>query len=133
LFLDRQGIPSIEVVQVLLDNHVAATGKRWVLLTDYNRRQSRRTLRVLGPVHEPEQVTLVKRPEPVHLIDYLRERGEAIHQPFGKLEAQIEAMRANVKQQIAGCSDSSMSRAGKPWEWMQPSGTRLAKQALPQP
>jgi hypothetical protein len=69
----------------------------------------------------------------VHLIDYLREPGEAIRQPLGKLEAQIEAMRANVEQQIAGCRDRGVLRAGKPGEWVKPSGTPLTEQTLPQP
>ena len=69
LLLGRQGIPRAEVVDVLLDDHVAAAGERGLLVADQDRVRGCRALRVLGAVDESEHVTLVKRAEAVHLVD----------------------------------------------------------------
>ena len=66
-----QRVPGAEVVQVLLDDHVAAAGERGILVADQHRVGGRRALRVLGPVDEPEHVALVERAEAVHLVDDL--------------------------------------------------------------
>ena len=63
-------VPRGQVVEVLLHDHVAATGELWILVADQHRRRRRRARRVLGPVDEPEQVTVVERPEAVNLIDH---------------------------------------------------------------
>ena len=58
-------------MEVLLNDHVAAAGKRGVLGPDQHRVGRGRALGVLGSVDEPEHITLVERTEPVHLVDDL--------------------------------------------------------------
>jgi hypothetical protein len=72
LLLDRERVPGLEVVQVLLHDDVAATGELGVLLADRDRGDCRRAVWVFGPIDEAEQVALVKRPEAVNLVDDLR-------------------------------------------------------------
>ena len=60
LLLDRQRIPRVEVVDVLLHDDVAAARERRVLVADQDRRRGRGALGILGAVDEPEQVALVE-------------------------------------------------------------------------
>ena len=88
-------------------------------------------LRVLRAVDEAEQVALVERPESVHLVDHPRVPPEATRQPLGELEAQVEAMSADVKEQVAGRRGRAVPGAGEPRERMQPGRARRAEQPLP--
>ena len=101
LLLDRQRVPAVEVVQVLLDDDVAAAGEGRVLVADQDRGDRRLALRVLGAVDEAEQVALVEGPEAVHLVDHPARPAAAGHQPLRELEAQVQAVGADVEQQVA--------------------------------
>ena len=70
-------------------------------MSDHHRLECGVALRVLGAVDEPQQVSLVKRPEAVHLVDDLGAGKEAAGEPLSELEAQIEVMGADVRQQVA--------------------------------
>ena len=61
----------MQVVEVLLDDHVAATGEGRILRADQHRLRRRRALRILRPVDESEDVSVVERAEAVDLIDHL--------------------------------------------------------------
>ena len=89
-------------------------------------------LRVLGAVDEPEQVAFVERAEPVYLLDDVRAPGQPIHQPLGEFEAQVEAVRTDVKQEVAGRLGRRVPWAGNLHERVQVGGTRLAEQTVPQ-
>jgi hypothetical protein len=83
------------------------------------------------PVDEPEQVSLVERLEPVHLVHHLDVRCQAVHQPLGELEAEIERLRPDVEQQVAGRRDRRVPTAPELRERMRPRGSRLAEEAVP--
>ena len=103
---------AVEVVEVLLDDHVAAAGERRVLVADERRRLRRAALGVLGAVDEAEQVALVERAEAVHLVDDASVALEPLGQPLGELEAEIEPVRADVEQQVARGRDRGVALAG---------------------
>ena len=119
-------------MEVLLDDDVAAAGEAGVLVADHDRGPRRRALRVLRAVDEPEQVALVEELEPVHLVDHLRVPVEPDHQPPGELEAQVEAMGADVEEQVAGCRDGGVPGAGELGERMQAGRARPAEEAVPE-
>ena len=72
LLLGGQGVPLGQVMQVLLDDHVAAAGVRRVLGADHRRLDRVLAGRVLRPVHEADQVPVVEVAEAVHLVDGVR-------------------------------------------------------------
>ena len=127
LFLDRQRIPRLKVMNVLLNHDIAAAGELRILIANHHRVECRRAFRVLGAVDEPEQVALVEGLESMHLVDHSRDPAESIHQPLSELEAQVEPMSAEVEQQIAGRRHGRVLPACDFGERMQTGGTRLAK------
>ena len=118
-------------MEVLLRHDVAAPRERGVLFPDHERSASGRAVGVLGPVHEPQQVALIEGAEPVHLVDHTRASHQPAAQPLGELEAQIQAMGADVEQQIAGRGRRDVPGAGKAGKGMQRGGARRAEESLP--
>ena len=57
---------------------------------------------------------------------------QPVHEPLGELEAKVEAVRADVKQQVAGGRDRGVSRAGEARKRVQAGGARLAEEAVPE-
>ena len=98
LLCHRQRIPGRKVVQIPLDQHIAAAGEVRVLFANHGRRGCCCANRVLRAVDEPEQVALIEGLEAVHLVDYLGAPAQALNQPLRKLEAQIGAVGPNVEQ-----------------------------------
>ena len=131
LLLGRERVPGREVVDVLLDDHVAAAGKRGILVADQHGFARGRALRVLGAVDEPEHVPFVERPEPVDLVDDLGVAAQPVHQTLGQLEAQVEPVGADVKQQIARRGDRGVTRPGELAERMQAGRSRERRSAGP--
>ena len=102
LLLDRQGVPRRHVVQVLLHDDVAAAGEGRVFGADERRVLGDRAGRVLGAVHETEQVALVEVLEAVRLVHRGHDVADAAHDLRGELEAQVHVGGADVEQQVAG-------------------------------
>ena len=90
----------MKVVDVLLHDDIAPACERRVLVTDHHRVKGDTSGRILGPVHEAEQVTLVEVLESVDLIDDRGHVAEPVHDLAGELETEIHLRSANVKQQI---------------------------------
>ena len=111
LLLGRQRVPGCHVVQVLLHDHIAAAGERRILGADQRRAGGGRTDRVLGPVHESEQVPLVEIAEPVHLVHHGHRVRQPGHDLGGQLEAQVHPGGPDVEQHVARGGDG-VPRAG---------------------
>ena len=131
LLLDREPVPRVEVVQVLLHDHVAPARERGVLVAHGDRRERGRTLGVLGAVDETQQVALVERSEPVHLVDDPHVPAERAHQTLRELEAEIQALGSEVEEQVARRRDRGVSRAGDLGERVQLGGARIAEEGVP--
>ena len=100
LLLGGQGIPRGQVMQVLLDDHVAAAGVRRVLGADHRRLDRVLAGRVLRPVHEADQVPVVEVPEAVHLVDGIRGLTQPRGDVRGQFEAQVHPVRADMEQEV---------------------------------
>ena len=98
LLFGGQGVPGAEVVDVLLDDDVAAAGERGILVADQDGFARGRALRVLGAVDEAEHVAFVEGPEPVHLVDDLGESAQPLGQSLGQFEAQVESVGPDVER-----------------------------------
>ena len=77
LLLDGHCVPSLQVVQVLLHDHVAAAGERGVLLADDGGVDGCLVDGVLRAVDEAHQVAVVEILEAVHLVGRRRRRRRA--------------------------------------------------------
>lgn len=129
--LHCQRVPGPEVVEVLLDDDIAAAGILRILVPDDYRSTSSLTFGIFGAVDEPQQVSLVEGSKAVYLVNHVTQASEALRQPLGKLEAQIHAMSPDMKQQVArrrGCTMSNPLEFGKS---MQSRWSRLAEQQIP--
>jgi hypothetical protein len=89
-------------VDVLLHDDVAAAGEQRVLVAHDDGVRRGVALGVLGAVDEAEEVAQVERAEAVDLVGDPRRAAQARAQVLGQLEAQVEAVRADVEQQVAG-------------------------------
>ena len=68
----------------------------------------------------------------MHLVDDLGAAAQALGQSLSQLEAEVEPAGADVKQQVARRRHRSVARAGELAERMQPHGTRITPQPIPQ-
>ncbi len=100
LLLGAQGVPLGQVMQVLLDDHVAAPGVRRVLGADHRRLDRVLAGRVLRPVHEADQVPVVEVAEAVHLVDGVGGLAQPRADMRGQFEAQVHPVRADMEQQV---------------------------------
>ena len=121
----------MKVVDVLLHDDVAPACERRVLVTDHHRVKSDTAGRILGPVHEAEQVTLVEVLESVDLIDDRGHVAEPVHDLAGELETEIHLRSANMKQQITRSGHGSVLGAGDLAEGMQLRRACSGEQAVP--
>src|SRR6185437_4822607 len=69
LLLGGKGVPALHIVQIFLDNDVAAANERRVFLTDERRFECGLAPRILRSVDESNDITIVEVAETVHLID----------------------------------------------------------------
>ena len=127
----RQRIPCVEIVEILLDDDVAAAKEGGIFLADKDRVIGRAARGVFGAVHETQQIALV---EVAEAVDFVRRRNGAPkprHDLRGKLKAEVHPLRADVKDQVARCRDR-VSRTGADFaEGMQLPGAGHPEQALP--
>ena len=86
LLLDRKRVPGGQIVHVLLDVHVAATGEIGVLVAYLRCVGRNRPVRVLGTVDETHQVTVVE------------ELDEAMSDRFEALRAYLLALGDDVQE-----------------------------------
>ena len=77
LLLDGQLVPSLQVMQVLLHDHVAPAGKCGILLADDGGVDGRLIHGILRPIDEADQVAIIEIVEAVHLVRPWRPRRRA--------------------------------------------------------
>ena len=111
--------------------HVATAGEFRVLVADLGCRDSRRAVRVLGSVDEPEQITVVEEPEPVHLVDHGHRPGHRSQDVIGQLEADVQRLGPNMEQQVPGRCRGRVSGAVQRDERVQFGRSRAVEQPVP--
>ena len=92
---------AVEVVQVLLHDDVAAAGERRVLVADQDRVGAAAPSGFSVPSTKPSRSRSSKDLKPC-TSSITRPSPEPARQPLGELEAQVEAVGADVEQQVAG-------------------------------
>jgi hypothetical protein len=102
LGVDRQGFPRLQVMDVLLHDHVAPAAKLWIFVADQDGGAGHGADRVLGAVDEPKHVTHVEVLEPMGLAADRDRTAEVIHDLGGEREAQVEPLGPDVEQQVPG-------------------------------
>src|SRR5262249_636168 len=98
LLLGGQRIPLREVGHVALYGDVAAPGVLWVLIADDRPETALVALRILGAVHEADEVAIVHVSKAVWLGDDLDGGGGVVDEDGGQLVAEVGAIGANVEQ-----------------------------------
>ncbi len=124
-------VPGVEIVKILLHDDVASAGESGVLVADEDGVCGRAARRIFRAVHKPEHIAFIEIAKAVNFVGYSNGVLEASHDLHGKLETEIHALGADVKDQIAGRGDGvSRSRANFA-EGMQFGGTWRAEQTVP--
>ena len=123
-------VPSLQVVKILLHDHVAAAGERGILLADDGGVDGRLIHRVLRPVDEADQVAIIEVSEAVHLVRRGNRAAEPRHDLRRQFEAQIHPRGADVKQDVARRRDGVMPAVDLA-ERMQILRPWLAEQPIP--
>src|SRR5208283_2792171 len=112
LRLRGQCIPTFEIVKIFLHCDIASTREVAVLLADNYCVDRRLARRILRSVDKTDEITVVEVTEPMHLVYRRNCITETRYDLRRQFEAQIQALRANVKQQVAQRRDGmSSSRA----------------------
>ena len=107
LDLGREGIPRREIVDVLLDEHVAAADEGRILGADDRRLDGRRSGRILGPVNEAGEIAIVEIAEAMDLVLGRDGAVQAGHDLTRELEAEVHPLGPDVEQDVAGSRDGS--------------------------
>ena len=131
LRLRGQRVPSANVVQVFLHDHVAAAGECQVFCADIDGFDGLLGRRVFRAVNEADEVAVVEIAKAMDFINRRDRVAEPGHDLGRQLEAEVHAPGANVEEEIAGRGDR-MARAGLDLaKGMQLRRPRLAKEAIP--
>jgi len=131
LRLSRERIPARHVVQVFLDNDIAAASEGRVFVADQHGIDGLLPGRVFGPVDKPQQVAAVEIAKTVHLIDRRNGASEPVHDLRCQFEAKIHPLRPDMEQNVARGSDR-VARSGLEFaKGMQFRRPWLAKEAIP--
>ena len=95
-----QRVPSVQVVEIFLHDHVAAAGERGILLADERGVDHCLTARVFGAVDEPQEVAVIEVTKAVDLVDRRDHVTEARHDLRRHLEAKVHPLRTDMEQQV---------------------------------
>ncbi|MNN31571.1 hypothetical protein D3C81_1452640 [compost metagenome] len=106
---DRLGVPALHVVQIFLDDGVAAAGEVGVLVADQGGGAGDLGHGVLRAVDEAQKVAVVEEFEAVDLVLGGHGVAQAIHDVHGQLEAEVRARGADVQQDVARGRDSAVN------------------------
>src|ERR1019366_1175859 len=99
---DRERIPGVEIVQVLLHDHITSAREQRIASADGDRVIRGLSGGVFGPVDEAEQVALVEVLEPVDLLDDRDVTAQPVHDLARELEAQVHLDCPDVKRRSPG-------------------------------
>src|SRR5262249_52997982 len=89
LRLRRQRVPSVQIVEIFLHDHIAATGECGILLTDERGVDHRLATRILSAVDEAQEVAVIEVTKAVDLVDRRDRVAEACHDLRRHLEAKV--------------------------------------------
>src|SRR2546425_2406241 len=92
-------------MEVLLNNHVAACGERRILAGYEGGINRVLTLGIFCPVDKANEVAAVKVTKPMNLVNRADCGSKPGHYLRCQLEAQVHALRPNVKEHVARCRD----------------------------
>ena len=101
LRLGGQRIPRCEVVEIFLHDDVAAAGKGRIFGSDQGGIEHFLAPRVLRSVDETQEIAVVEVAEAVDLVDGRDRTADARHDLGREFEAQVHALGANVKHDVA--------------------------------
>ena len=127
----RQRVPSANVVQVFLHDHIAAAGECGVFCADIDGIVGLLGRRIFRTVNEAEEIAVVEIAKAMDFIDRRGRVADPGHDLGRQLEAQIHALGANVEEEIAG-RGNRMARASLDLaKGVQLRRPRLAKETIP--
>ena len=132
LLLDGDRVPLRQVVDVLLDDDVAAAGEVRVLVADEDGVDGELVLGIGGAVDEAEDVALVEVAERVDLVDDVDVALELAHQLAGEFEAHIRPVRADVEEEVAGRRRGDVLAALELLEGVELRGALLREETIPE-
>ena len=92
-------------MRILLHDHIAAAGKCVIFVADKDSFDGFVAPRILRAIDKSKKITIIEIAKSVHFIDWSNSVTDSSHNLRSKLEAQIHALGANMKQQVAGCGD----------------------------
>ncbi len=101
LNLRRQRVPSGQIVQILLNDDIAAAREGRILVADQDGLESLVVDGVLGAVHKAEQIAVIKIAESVNFVFDGNRVPERRHDLRCEFEAEIRPRGADVEEQIA--------------------------------
>ncbi len=90
-------VPSVQIMEVLLDDDVASAGESGIFVTNENGVGGRRACGIFGAIHEAEEIAFVEVAEAVDFIDRGDGAFKASHDLRGELETEIHTLAADVK------------------------------------
>jgi len=90
-------VPRIEVVKILLDDHVASTGESRIFVANVDSIGGRAASGIFRAVHEAEEITVVEIAEAVDFVGGSDGSLEASKDLRGQFETEIHALGADVK------------------------------------
>ena len=103
LLLSRQRIPAGQIMEILLNNHIASRGEPRILAGYQGSINGLLALRVLRPVDKTDEVATVKITETMNLVNRADHRSKPSRDLRRQLEAQVHALRPDMKEHVARC------------------------------
>src|SRR5580704_1831785 len=119
------------MVEILLNDDIAAACERSVFLSHEHGIDRRVAPRILRAVDETQQIAVVKITEALHFVYRRDSISQTRHDLHRKFEAQIHALRADVKQQVSGRRNRMARPAANLAERMKLCWSRRPKQPIP--
>ncbi len=120
-----------KIVEIFLNDDVAAAGERGVLVADEHGIDHRLAPRILRPVDETQEIAVVKVTEAMHFVYRRNSISDTRHDLHSKFEAQIHTLGANVEQQVAWRGNRMARSCANFAEHVQFRRPRRAKEPVP--
>src|SRR5262249_1576528 len=118
-------------MEILLHHHVAPTRELGVLVTHDYRIDGCLTRGIFRSVDKADEIAVVEVAESMYFVGHGNGKADARHDLRSKLEAQIEPLCTDVKQQVARRSDGMPIAHMDLVEGMQLRWPRRAKEPVP--
>lgn len=108
LHFDGKFVPSLQVMKVLLHDHITAAGKGCIFLADDGGLDRGLFHGIFRPIDEADQVAIVEVLEAVHFIGRGDRAAEPRHDQCRQFEAQIHSLGADMKEDVTRRSHGMM-------------------------